>query len=450
MRQPRDLQSVERLGSEVGLEPDAAEHIRALARKLRSRGLQAADTAWVFFVPGRIEVLGKHTDYGGGRSLVAATEQGLWVVAGRRPDRRLCLTDNILQQTVELDMTEQATRAPEGWSLYPGTVLRRLQSDLQGELGGVEVAFANDLPVAAGMSSSSALIVATYMALLATHELDLGAGLGNESVNREEVAAYLGSVEAGRGFGVSRGGVEGVGTEGGNQDHTAILCSREGWLRQYSYLPTRLEKSLPLPRGLLFAIASSGVEAVKTGEVKGHYNRAARLTRELTEIWNRHTGRQDGCLAAALASDSRAMSRLQSVLAENEGENPMQTALSDRLAHFSIESLELVPAAGAALERGDIDAFGKLADRSQELATRLLGNQIDETVWLAAAARDLGAGAASAFGAGYGGSVWALVGEDEADDFLSRWASGYVSKFPRNAGRSRFFLTRAGRPAGEI
>ena len=116
----------------------------------------------------------------------------------------------------------------------------------------------------------------------------------------------------------------------------------------------------------------------------------------------------------------------------------------------TIESGDLVPAAGAALEQGDIDRFGDLVDRSQELAARLLGNQIDETSWLAAAARELGACAASAFGAGYGGSVWALVPEGEAKRFLSAWVTGYAQRYPQRAVGSRFFLTGAGRAAGEI
>jgi len=63
---------------------------------------------------------------------------------------------------------------------------------------------------------------------------------------------------------------------------------------------------------------------------------------------------------------------------------------------------------------GDGAALGGLVDRSQELTTTHLRNQVPETIFLAKAAREEGAIAASAFGAGFGGSVWALVPKEGA------------------------------------
>jgi galactokinase len=75
----------------------------------------------------------------------------------------------------------------------------------------------------------------------------------------------------------------------------------------------------------------------------------------------------------------------------------------------------------AAFRRGDPARVGKLADDSQSDAEIFLGNQIPETIALAASARKLGAFAARSFGAGFGGSVWALVDADRAQDFAHRW-----------------------------
>ena len=95
----------------------------------------------------------------------------------------------------------------------------------------------------------------------------------------------------------------------------------------------------------------------------------------------------------------------------------------------------MIPAAGEALARGDLEAFGRWVDRSQQAAETLLGNQIPETVYLAAAAREHGAAAASAFGAGFGGSVWALVRTGRVTEFLAEWQDGYRDRFPtRTAG----------------
>jgi galactokinase len=123
------------------------------------------------------------------------------------------------------------------------------------------------------------------------------------------------------------------------------------------------------------------------------------------------------------------------------------TDLVTRLDQFAAEALEIIPAAGDALERGDLNALGELVDRSERGAEVLLGNQVPETVHLARSARSLGAAAASAFGAGFGGSVWALVRRDDAERFSQCWEESYLTRFPEHADRATFFVTTAGPPA---
>ena len=82
--------------------------------------------------------------------------------------------------------------------------------------------------------------------------------------------------------------------------------------------------------------------------------------------------------------------------------------LLDRFDQFVEESTRLSPAAAGQLECGDARRIRRDVARSQELAERLLRNQVPET-WRSRGAREHGAVAASAFGAGFGGSVWALV-----------------------------------------
>jgi len=83
-------------------------------------------------------------------------------------------------------------------------------------------------------------------------------------------------------------------------------------------------------------------------------------------------------------------------------------------------------------------------DRSQELTDRLLGNQVPETRDLARLAREQGALAASAFGAGFGGSVWALTSDRQAEEFTERWRRAYVDAYPVRGPTSQFFLTGSG------
>jgi len=142
-----------------------------------------------------------------------------------------------------------------------------------------------------------------------------------------------------------------------------------------------------------------------------------------------------------------AVARLRAVVAAAGDRDAPADVLLARLDQFIAETRVIIPAAADALAAGDLAAFGSAVDRSQALAERALGNQVEETVFLARSARELGAAAASAFGAGFGGSVWALVGEADAARFLDAWRAAYVERFPARAADARFLTTRAGPPA---
>lgn len=111
-----------------------------------------------------------------------------------------------------------------------------------------------------------------------------------------------------------------------------------------------------------------------------------------------------------------------------------------------MESEVIIPQACDALAEQDMTAFGKLVDESQAAAENLLGNQVPETIWLAKHARELGAYAASAFGAGFGGSVWALVSRSDALQFAKCWREAYERSPLSAAHHSQFFVTAPGPP----
>ena len=108
------------------------------------------------------------------------------------------------------------------------------------------------------------------------------------------------------------------------------------------------------------------------------------------------------------------------------------------------EAIDIIPQASDALARGDLGRFGALVDDSQAAAERWLANQIPETIALARIARSHGAIAASAFGAGFGGSVWALVRSEDASAFIDAWRRDYLGRFPAHADLAQFFITTPG------
>ncbi|MFQ5737961.1 MAG: galactokinase family protein [Acidobacteriota bacterium] len=419
------------------------------AGALLDRGVPAVTRAHAFWVPGRIEVVGKHTDYAGGRSLLLAADKGFCFVAAPGGDRRLWVTDAVREETIQFEISPHLVAVSEHWSNYPMTVGGRLARNFGGHLKGGSVAFASDLPRAAGMSSSSALIVGFSLVLVVLNQLQTAAPFRSNIQTAEDLAAYLGRVENGRSF-KALAGDRGVGTFGGSEDHTAILCCQPDQLSLYSFHPVHRERNIDFPADLTLLVASSGVKADKTGSAMGKYNRASRLAAEAAARWREDTGCDDPDLAAVAARFPTSCQPVLEVLRRPFTSDFSAAEVADRFEHFYQESVKIVPHAAVALARGDLKTFGRLVDRSQKEAERLLGNQVPETVFLARCARQLGAAAASAFGAGFGGSVWALTGTSRARGLLERWSSRYQAGFPERAQEARFFTTRPGPPAQQL
>lgn len=384
------------------------------------------------FVPGRIEILGKHTDYAGGRSIVCAIDRGLRGVVRAQADPSICALDQSTGQRCRIPLGGGGEPRAGDWSNYVSTVVRRVEQDFPGPLRGTEIAFTSDLPAAAGLSSSSALMILIFLAIDSTSDLQSRAPYAAGIRSATQLAGYLAAIESGADFG-SFPGRPGVGTRGGSQDHTAILCSCGGVLGQYRFAPVQHERDLPLPADHVLAVAVSGVVAEKTGAARLQYNSAADSVARILHTWNDATHRANATLIAAVRSAPDAPDRMRSLLRD--------ARLLDRLEQLIEESEHVIPAAGDALLAGDIIAFARLAERSQRLAETKLRNQVPQTIDLARMARACGASAASAFGAGFGGSVWAMIRRDLASEFLESWRRAYLQAHPAMQQSCRFFTT---------
>ena len=111
-------------------------------------------TYW--WIPGRLEVFGKHTDYAGGRTLVCGLPKGFAVAARRRDDGLVVVADARTGDRRRI-RRRQPVATCKGWSHYVEVVARRLLRNFPGSAIGADIVFASDLPRASGMSSSSAL-----------------------------------------------------------------------------------------------------------------------------------------------------------------------------------------------------------------------------------------------------------------------------------------------------
>lgn len=413
-----------------------------------SGGRSEADIS--YFVPGRLEFFGKHTDYAGGRSILSAMERGICLVASRRTDSRIRIADIGRESFIEFELSANIEPAAGHWSNFPMAVARRVARDFPELRTGADIAFVSDLPRASGMSSSSALVIASFLVFCAVNSLENTERYRQCLRAREDVASYAAAIESGGSFGPFSGDA-GVGTQGGSEDHIGILCSRAGFSRQYSFCPIRFEREVRFPEECSLVVAVSGVKADKTGDARESYNRASGAARAILRMWqnaNRDAKQNERAdeqlsLASVLVSPETREEVQQILLASNDPQYAPEILLA-RLQQLHEESNEIVPAAAEALASSDFERLGVLAARSQFLAETCLGNQVPETIELARSARQLGAAAASAFGAGFGGSVWALTEMRCAEEFREKWMAQYHQRFPVRAEASRFFTARPG------
>lgn len=416
---------------------DAASHGALLA----SVSAGFADTfgtgpSWRWFVPGRLEVLGKHTDYCGGQVLVAALPRGFAVAARARDDRRVRVIDVANRVHVDLAIDDDAP-ARSGWVSYVQVTLRRLAANFPGAPLGLDLAFASNMPRAAGASSSSALVIAVATALTERGGLTARDEWAGAIRTPEDHATYCGCIESGAPF-AALTGAPGVGTHGGSEDHTAILLGRPGQLGHYRFVPTQRIAHLPCPADWTFVVATSGVHADKAGAVRDRYNRATDLARTLVDSWNRQMAIRAPSLAAIVAQ-GHGVGQLRDVVTSSHAD---PEPLLRRLEHFVAEDA-LVAAAAAACADGDAAALGRCAEASQAHAETLLQNQVPETSTLAALARDFGAQGATSFGAGFGGGVWALVAGGDVRVFAEQWLAAYTARYPEQPNVS-WFAARPG------
>jgi len=130
--------------------------------------------ARLYRAPGRVNLIGEHTDYNDGFVLPAALQQSTWIAAAARPERRLRVSSLRAGETLEFALDDPDPRPRRDWSDYVRGVAIMLQRDGY-RLSGADMLIDSDVPVGSGLSSSAALEVASGFALLdgASQAIDL-------------------------------------------------------------------------------------------------------------------------------------------------------------------------------------------------------------------------------------------------------------------------------------
>jgi galactokinase len=163
--------------------------------------------ARMFRAPGRVNLIGEHTDYNGGFVLPMAIDRGTVVAAAANQSRRVCVHSLNVNESFEFDLDHPGPKQRGLWLDYVEGVAQSLKS--RGlPLGGADLVISSDVPVGAGLSSSAALEISTGMALLGVSGLEI-----------EKVDLALAGQQAEHEY---------VGTNCGMMDQLAAACGLTG------------------------------------------------------------------------------------------------------------------------------------------------------------------------------------------------------------------------------
>ena len=325
----------------------------------------AAEGAW--HAPGRVNLIGEHTDYNDGFVLPFALSRGTLTVAGRRDDDLLELRSRQVPGDGEvIPLASLRPGAIAGWAAYPAGVAWALRSAGH-PVGGFSMIIDSDLPSGAGLSSSAALECAVALAMTE---------LSGLAVPRSELVTIAQRAEN-----------DFVGVPCGIMDQSASLLCQAG---QALLLDCRTSESAAIP----FDPAAAGLELLVID---------TRARRELAD--GDYASRRDECEQAARALGVRALRDITDVSQLARLADPV---LRRRARHVVTENQRVVQTV-ALLRAGRLgEAGGVLAASHASLRDdfEISWPEADVTVTTATEAGALGA---RMIGGGFGGSVIALV-----------------------------------------
>lgn len=225
--------------------------------------------------PGRVNLMGRHVDHRGGFNNFLAIDRETLMVAGLRSDDTVIAVNtdpkkfksqqfNISEligrfawsdwiNFIESDWVRNLLRNTAGdWGNYLKAAMLRLQHKYHDlKINGLNIALSGNIPIAAGLSSSSSIVVATLQAAIALNGLDL------------TTRQFIDLCGEGEWF---------VGSRGGAGDHAAIYLGEKGRIVNVGYYPFQVQKIIEAPANYQVVIANSHIKAAKSSAAKHTFN----------------------------------------------------------------------------------------------------------------------------------------------------------------------------------
>ncbi len=339
--------------------------------------------------PGRIEILGNHTDYNLGTVLSAAIDRYIHIAARAIPGSKCRCYDVVLGEEREFDLNALSQKEKGDWSNYIKGVLVELKK-LGVAVPAFEMAIHGDVPLSAGMSSSAAFEMATVMAVTRLAKADLD---------------WLQMAKVGQGSENNY-----IGAHTGLLDQFSSLRGKKDSL-VFSDFRTLETAAIPIPKGTAFVIVNSMVK----------HNLA-----------NEYNDRRKSCEDAVkcIARRNPDVHSLRDV--------PLKLLLKTRkrirqetfeCAAHVVGEITRVTKGIYALEKKNLKLFGKLMFQSHESSRLLFKNscpELDKIIEIAK--RTPGVLGARLSGGGFGGISVHLVKAEQAEEYAKAVAKAYQAE----------------------
>ena len=367
--------------------------------------------------PGRVNLIGEHTDYSSLPVLPIAMDRATRVAAASTDDGRVVARSLRFDGEADLDRSALDGEPAAPWQRYIVGALRLLQEAAPGR--GARLLVGGDLPTTGGLSSSSSFT----MGLLAALNRIWGLGRGAQQLVELAIVAE-----------------RHVGVESGGMDQTVIAHARSGAALRIDFAPTRT-RAVPLPEGLRIVVAYSGEEAPKGGAVRQAYNERVIGCRLSAALLAARLGRSSGIpptlgeVAGAAGSDDvealpDRMSARQVAGELDVDADPLVRLTAGRfdpdlpvalraVARHVLSEARRVDEAEAALVVGELEPFGQLLDASHASLAHDFGCSTPALDRLCQVMREAGALGARLTGAGFGGYALAAVRPDRLESVLA-------------------------------
>jgi galactokinase len=367
---------------------------------------------FTFFAPGRVNLIGEHTDYNGGHVFPCALSFGTYAIAQKRKDTKIRLFSKNFESfgNIEVDVNDLIYDPANDWANYPIGMVKTFRDAGYLVESGFDVMYYGNIPNGAGLSSSASIELVTSVLLRTLFDLDI------EMLEMVRLSQRTENQFVGVNCGIMDQFASGM----GKKDHAMLLDTNT---LKYEYVPFEAE-------GITIVIANTNKRRSLAG---------SKYNERRSECENALKALQEKLEVSSLGDLSEERFEAYKHLIGNE--------IEQRRAKHAVYENQRTLKAVMALNAGNTQLFGELMNASH-ISLRddyeVTGIELDTLV---EAAWENGAIGSRMTGAGFGGCTVSLVREDQVEGFIERVGKVYEDKMGYKAD---FYVVAIGDGARQI